>query len=86
MTTKMTLDQPGRYRICAQGRLAEKWAEFFEGMAITYQVGADGQVLTELCGELPDQAAVHGMLQKLYNLGMPLISVEHLGHGPPADC
>ena len=83
MIPKMTLDQPGRYRICAQGRLAEKWADFFEGLAITYQVGADGHVITELSGELPDQAAVQGVLQKLYNLGLPLLLVEHLGAGPP---
>ena len=83
MIAKMNHDQPGRYRICAQGRLAEKWAEFFEGLEITCQVGADGQVVTELCGELPDQAAVQGVLQKLYNLGLPLLSFEHLGNGPP---
>ncbi len=85
MIPKMTLDQPGRYRIVAQGRLAEKWAEYFEGLAITYQAGADGRAVTELCGELPDQAAVQGVLQKLYNLGLPLLLVERLGAGPPGE-
>lgn len=85
MIAKMTLDQPGRYRIVAQGRLAEKWADFFEGLTITHQSDADGRVITELCGELPDQAAVQGVLQKLYSLGLPLLLVERLGAGPPGE-
>ncbi len=79
MSPKITLDQPGRYRIQIQGRLDERWAAYFEGMQIDCQTDAEGLPVTTLTGTLPDQAAVQGELQKLYNLGFPLISVEMLG-------
>jgi hypothetical protein len=76
MSPKITLDQPGEYRIRVQGRLGEKWAIYFDGMAITYEVDSEGNTVTDLAGELLDQGAVQGVLQKLYNLGFPLISAE----------
>jgi len=85
MSPKMTLDQPGRYRIRVQGRLDDRWAGYFEEMTITHLTDSDAHPVTELTGELIDQAAVQGVLQKLYNLGLPLISVEYLCNGPPAD-
>ena len=90
MSPKITLDQPGRYRIRVQGRLAEKWSGFFDEMGITFCVDSEGNSVTELTGELLDQAAVQGVLQKLYNLGLPLISAEFLGresecNGPGPD-
>jgi hypothetical protein len=73
---KLTLEQPGTYRICVAGRLNAAWAEYFEEMEITESSGPQGSNLTILTGELSDQAAVQGVLQKLYNLGFPLVSVE----------
>jgi hypothetical protein len=81
----MTFEQPGRYRIRVQGRLDEKWAGFFDDMTVTTLTGAAGHPVTELTGELIDQAALQGVLQKLYNLGFPLISVEHLCNGTPGE-
>ncbi len=75
---KLTLEQPGTYRVCVSGRLNAAWAGYFEEMAIAESGDTHGTILTTLTGELPDQAAVQGVLQKLYNLGFPLISVERV--------
>ena len=76
MSPKITLDQPGIYRIRVQGKLGMQWAEYFEGLTITAETGTDGSVITVLTGNLPDQATVQGVLQNLYNLGFPLLSAE----------
>jgi hypothetical protein len=78
MSPKITLDQPGTYRIRVQGALSEHWMEYFEEMEIMTEASPDGAQITVLTGCLTDQAAVQGVLQKLYNLGFPLISVEYL--------
>lgn len=83
MTSKMYLDQPGRYRILVQGALDAHWAEYFEGMRIEIEISSNGIPRTSLIGCLEDQAAVQGTLQKLYNLGYPLISVQVLPEEPP---
>ncbi len=77
MCPKITLDQPGMYRIRVQGALGEHWMEYFDGMEITTEISPDGAQVTQLAGCLADQAAVQGVLQKLYNLGFPLISAEY---------
>lgn len=85
MSPTIQFDQPGVYRIRVQGRLGEKWAAYFDGMTIREALDADGHPVTELAGELLDQAAVQGVLQKLYNLGFALISAEIIPAGPSAD-
>ena len=75
---KLTLEQPGTYRICVSGRLNAAWADYFEEMVFSETSEPHGTILTTLTGDLPDQAAVQGVLQKLYNLGFPLISVERV--------
>ncbi|HEY1639412.1 MAG TPA: hypothetical protein VGG35_01890 [Streptosporangiaceae bacterium] len=75
---------PGRYEIRIRGHLSTRWAAWFDGLAIAY--GSDGT--TTICGPVADQAALHGLLQKTRDLGLPLISVTNLGPGrplPPAD-
>jgi hypothetical protein len=76
MSARIYFDQPGTYHIRVQGKLSERWAAYFDGMHITVLDGPDGFAITELKGELLDQAALQGVLQKLYNLGFPLISAE----------
>lgn len=76
MSPKIFFDQPGTYRILVQGRLDGHWAEYFDELRLEYTVTADGIAQTALTGSLPDQAAVQGVLQKLYNLGFPLVAVE----------
>ena len=78
MSPKLSIDQPGTYCIRVQGTLSERWAGYFEEMALSTEIDPDGNPLIVLSGRLPDQAAVQGVLQKLYNLGFALISVEKI--------
>lgn len=64
-----------RYEIRIQGHLDTRWAAWFEGMSLTHAV--DGT--TTLDGVVADQAALHGLLQKLRDLGIPLISITDGG-------
>ncbi len=59
--------------IHVKGRLDESWSELFEGFTITYSEEDE----TVLSGTVADQAAVYGLLARLRDLGLPLISVQH---------
>ncbi len=78
MSPKLSIDQPGSYCIRVSGILSERWAGYFEELTLSAEKDASGNPLIVLTGLLPDQAAVQGVLQKLYNLGFPLISVEKI--------
>ena len=67
-------DQPDVYRIRIQGQLDEMWSEWFEGMTVTW----DDEGNTGLIGPVVDQSALHGLLRRVRDLGIPLISVERL--------
>jgi len=72
---------PGRYEIRVKGHLDPRWAAWFDGLTLTH--GSDG--ITVIHGPVADQAALHGLLQKIRDLGLPLISVNHVAPGhPPA--
>jgi hypothetical protein len=70
------MDQPAIYRIRVKGRLSEGWEGYFENMEVSQETNTEGSAVTLLTGELADQAALQGTLQKLYTLGFALISVE----------
>ena len=74
-TTDDGIDAP-HYQIRLQSHLDVGWADWFEGLTITLE--ADGTTL--LSGPVPDQAALHGLLRKIRNLGLPLISVICVDH------
>jgi hypothetical protein len=76
MKLSSAMDQPVTYQISVRGQLDEAWSAYFEGMEIRQTTRADGVHLCVLTGRLVDQAALHGTLQKLYVLGLPLISLE----------
>ncbi len=63
-------DGSGRYEIRLQGRLDPRWAPRFGGMTLT-----TGDGFTLLAGPVVDQAALHGLLHQLRDLGLPLVSV-----------
>ena len=63
--------EPNRYEIRVKGHLADRWAVWFNGMTVTRQ--ADGP--TVLYGPVADQSALHGLLRKVSDLGLPLLSV-----------
>jgi hypothetical protein len=65
-------DQPEIYQIRIKGRLGLQWTDWFEGLTIT--LAENGETL--LTGPVVDQAALHGLLRKVRDLGMPLLSVN----------
>lgn len=69
--------QPVFYQIRIQGHLDSQWTDWFSGMTITLEENGT----TLLIGPVADQAALHGLLKKVRDLGLPLISVFPLKHG-----
>lgn len=70
--------QPVVYRIRLKGHLGSEWTDWFGGLTIT--AAEDGDTL--LTGPVADQAALHGLLKMVRDLGMPLISVTPVEPGP----
>jgi hypothetical protein len=75
MTNRRIFDKPCIYQIRVQGLLDSKWSDFFDGLTISPQ--RDDETL--LSGPVADQAALHGVLAKVRNLGLPLLSVKRVG-------
>ena len=67
-------DQPMVYQIRLKGHLDRRWSDWFGGMATTLEEGGD----TLSTGPVADQAALHGLLRKVRDLGMPLISATRV--------
>jgi hypothetical protein len=67
-------DESGLYEIRLKGHLDDRWAKWFEGLTITLEDNGD----TLLTGLVVDQAALHGLLKKVRDFGMPLISVNRV--------
>jgi hypothetical protein len=77
---KLTLDQPATYQIAVPGHLDESWSLWDGKMTIAVTCKGDGSPVTILTGTV-DQAALHGLLRRLYALGLPLLSVIYLPPG-----
>lgn len=75
---KLTLDQLVTYQIKVPGALDGKWLDWHGDIKITIETDAHGHSITVLSTTL-DQAALQGLLRRLYSLGLPLISVECRG-------
>ena len=74
----INLDTPATYRIRVQGSLDSSWSDQLSGMAINRVEDESGLPVTMLVGYLADQAALAGVLKALYDLRLPLLSVENL--------
>jgi hypothetical protein len=74
-------DRPGagRYEIRLTGHLDARWAAWFDGLT----VGQQGDGTTLISGPIADQAALHGLLQRVRDLGLPLVSVTRDETDPP---
>ncbi len=72
--------EPGEamvYQIRLEGHLGPQWADWFGGLTLTLEENGD----TLLTGPVVDQAALHGLLRKVRDLGMPLVSVNRARPG-----
>ena len=76
--SKTDPSKPTVYQIRLKGHLGSQWTDWFEGLTISLE--EDGTTL--LTGPVIDQAALHGLLKKVRDLGMPLLSVCPLEPGP----
>lgn len=79
--SRLTLYEPASYVIRIRGALEPEWSARLGGLRILV-VSAGPYTATELSGRLPDQAALIGVLISLYDLGLPLLSVERM----PGSC
>jgi hypothetical protein len=70
-------DQPMVYQIRIKGHLGQQWLDWFDGLTITLEEDGD----TLLTGSVIDQAALYGILKKIRDLGMPLLSINSDGLG-----
>ena len=76
--TRVSTDEPGSYEIRLKGHLDERWSACFEGLTITLEDNG----ITLLTGPVIDQAALFGLLRKVRDLGLPLVSVNPVEPGP----
>ena len=78
----MEFDGPAVYRVRVRGRLGASWSDRLGGMTITVFSADTGPWFTSLVGELSDQADLVGVLNTLYGLHLPVLSVECLNATP----
>ncbi len=73
-------DRPTVYQIRLRGHLDAAWSDWFDGLAITWHHGD-----TWLTGQVVDQAALHGLIRRIRDLGLPLLSINRLRGGTEPD-
>jgi hypothetical protein len=76
-------EPPAAYRIQVQGCITPRWSDWFGGLSLTEDHAAGGRPVTTLSGLVPDQAALRGIINRLWDLNLTLIAVERLA--PPAE-
>jgi hypothetical protein len=71
-------NQPATYQLRVQGKLGERWLHWFDDLTIAVETGADGTPITTLTGPVLDQAGLRGILNRLWDLNLTLLSVTRL--------
>lgn len=79
MATKVTMHGPGIYELRVRGGLDESWIGMMEMETITVLESEEQGTITVLTGMFQDQAALRGLLDRLYRLNLPLLSVRYIG-------
>ena len=74
--TRLTLDQPARYRVQVVGHLDGKRAAWFGCLDLVKEYGEDGTPVTTMMIEVLDQSMLHGVLAQIRDLGVPLLAVN----------
>jgi len=74
----INLYQPAEYLIELQGQLDPRWSASFDGMELSAKIAPGGFTITTLQGVVSDQSSLHGMLNHVRDLGLPLLKVECL--------
>ena len=69
------------YQVVVDGKLDERWSGWFGGLAVTVTVASDGSPVTRLTASVPDQAALRGILSKLWDLNLSVRSVSRIEPG-----
>ena len=77
-TTHVEFGSPATYRICVRGCIPTRWCDRLENMTVTEHIPEAEPTTSVLLGELVDQAALAGVFNTLYELHLPVISVERL--------
>ncbi len=72
----ISVDQPIEYEIEIQGRLEESWSRWFDDMNISVRSETGKPTVTVLSGLVADQSALHGLLNRIRDLSIPLLSVQ----------
>ena len=70
--------KPRVYQIKMQGKLDESWSAWFDGLTVTFESRNDGSSITILTGPVVDQAALRGILFRIWDLNLTLISVTQI--------
>ena len=78
-TNLLSLSSPAAYRIVVQGRLDDSWRDCFDHLSTATAVLPGDVTVTEICVEVADQAALHGVLMHVRDLGLPLLAVAYAG-------
>ena len=76
---------PIEYEIQVAGRLSPEWGAWFEGMTLRVMRGEQGETITALRGTIPDQAALFGMLTRIRDLGLKLVSINPMLSDHPKE-
>ena len=74
-------DRPAHYELRVRGLLDSGWSDWFEGL----EISSDDSGQTLIAGPVTDQAALHGLLAKVRDLGLPLLSVQRISPGPEPE-
>jgi hypothetical protein len=75
---RLRLDQAAVYQIKVQGQLDMGWSEWFNDMDVAFEHQAGHAAITTLTGTVADQAALHGLLDRIRDLGLPLLLVRYI--------